>query len=85
MLISQNTKHKLRFQKEPSEWINLEFWLAFSFFFPQMYQMSFVDKIKIIESVIDVNYIRERARIEANIFSKENLSIQILDKNNEKL
>lgn len=61
-LISENTKHKLRFQKEHSEWINLEVWLAFNFFlilFPQIHQMSFVDKIKIIESVIDVNYIGE--------------------------
>lgn len=29
------------------------------FFFLQIHQMSFVDKIKIIESVIDVNYIKE--------------------------
>lgn len=54
-------KHKLRFQKEHSEWINLEVWLAFNFFLIlfQIHQMSFVDKIKIIESVIDVNYIGE--------------------------
>lgn len=60
-LISKNTKHKLRLQKEHSEWINLEVWLAFNFFFffPQIHQMSFVDKIKVIESVIDVNYIGE--------------------------
>lgn len=29
------------------------------FFFPQIHQMSVVDKIEIIESVIDVNYIKE--------------------------
>ena len=31
----------------------------FFFFFSQIHQMSFVDKIKVIKSVIDVNYIGE--------------------------
>lgn len=61
-LISENTKHKLRFQKNTQSGLIWKFgWhsIFLIFLFHQIHQMSFVDKIKIIESVIDVNYIGE--------------------------
>lgn len=58
LLSSQNTKYKLRFQKRMLRVI-WNFGRHSVFFFPQIHQMSVVDKIEIIESVIDVNYIKE--------------------------